>query len=607
MANLHCIRTAARVVAALAIASAIHAVSTTAAAAPRGSDHNQRIADLAERYFQQRMALDPHNALSVLGEAKYERGLRITIAPAEIAASRAQLQRTLRELTGAGGIDRARLDEREQLNYDLLRDEVETALAGFAFPGHLLPVDSFGGLSLLIANYGSGDQIQPFKTAANYDNYLARLRRLPAWNAQAVANMREGMRVGVVMPKALIVAALPQIKAMTEPDFDKSVFAASLQRMPENLPEADRKRIAAAYRRAFDRELLPSSVAFVNFLEHVYLPKCRDTAGIGALPNGRAYYAYLVKLFTTTTLTPDAIHDIGLREVARIRAEMQKIQQHYAFDGTLTEFLKWQDAAAQFMPYKTEAEVLAGYAEIDRKVTAQLPRFFGRLPTAPLAIKPVPELLRATGSAYYVAAAPDGTRPGTFYAWFNDPAKLNTAMMSSLFLHEGKPGHHFQAAFAQQTSLPKFRRYGWTPALGEGWALYAETLGHDQGLYADPNQYLGHLKLELLRAVRLVTDTGLHAKGWTREQTMQYMIDTEGATEAWAKNATERYMAWPGQALAYKIGSLEVQRLRDHARTRLGAKFSLSAFHDVVLSEGTVPLNVLAQIVERWIAKQEQA
>lgn len=573
-------------------------------AAARGvGDAGTRFADIAERYFQDRMNLDPHAASSVLGEARFEDKLLVTIAPTEIARNLASLKRTARELKA---LDPTQLSERDRLSYDLLREEVQVALDGFAYAGHLMPIDSFGGVSLQVAGYGTGDQIQPLKTVRNYDNYLRRLRRLPAWNAQAIANMREGIATGNVVPKALIEAALPQLKALIEPDFEKSIFSSAIKIMPTTFPKAEQLRLRRAYQQAFARELLPSMRTLVRFLERDYLPKCRDSAGIDALPNGKAYYAYLVRLFTTTTLSPQEIHAIGLAEVQRIRDEMKKIQAHYKFEGTLTEFLQWQDKASIFMPFKTEAEILAAYADINQKVLQQLPRFFGRLPKAALEIRPVPELQRETGSSYYVAALPDGSRPGTFYAWFRDPATLNSSIMTSLFLHEGQPGHHFQAAFAQEMDLPKFRKYGWAPALGEGWALYVETLGHDMGFYNDPNQYLGHLKLELLRAVRLVTDTGLHTMGWSREQTMRYMMDVEGASEAAAKNATERYMAWPGQALAYKIGSREVQSLRDRARARLGGKFSLSEFHDLVLSEGTVPLNILGQIVDRWIAAKEK-
>jgi uncharacterized protein (DUF885 family) len=283
---------------------------------------------------------------------------------------------------------------------------------------------------------------------------------------------------------------------------------------------------------------------------------------------------------------------------------MDKIRVGYKFDGSTTAFLKWHDSQAEFRPFKSEREVLDAYGALNKKIAEKLPALFGRMPKAPLDIRPEPELTRATASDHYSQPAADGSRPGVFYAVIEDPAKYSTTGMTTLFLHEGQPGHHFHIALQQELALPKFRKHGWITAFGEGWALYAETLGREMGLYEDPNALLGHLKDELLRAVRLVTDTGLHSKGWTREQTMQYMMDNEGVVEAEARRATERYMAWPGQALAYKVGALKIQELRERAAQKLGAKFSLKGFHDQVLSDGVLPLSVLEAKIDGWIKEQ---
>jgi uncharacterized protein (DUF885 family) len=567
----------------------------------QAQDLNRRLAGIAQQYFDQKLLLDPMGAHATLAEARFESGLAILIAPGEIRKATRLAERVLQQLRD---IDPSRLTKADLLTYQMLRDEAQMTLDGNAFPGHLMPIDSFGGVPLAVAGLGSGTQFQTFKTPTQYDNYLKRLRRLPAWNTQAIANMREGIRLGYVVPKSLIETALASLKPLANEDFAKSTFSSALKIMPTSFSESDRVRINKQYERAFTTEILPSMRKLVAFLEKEYLPKCRDTAGLSFLPSGEAYYRYMVKYHTTTSMSPDEIHLIGLREVERIRGEMAKVQSHYQFKGTLTDFLKWQSQDLQFRPFKTEEEILTAYADLNKKVAIHLPKMFGRAPKAVLRIRAVPLLQRAAGGNYYQPASPDGQRPGTFFAWWDDPTKFSNTIMTTLFLHEGQPGHHYQNGIQQELSLPAFRRFGWSTAFGEGWALYAETLGHEMGLYDDPNQYLGHLKLELLRAVRLVTDTGLHAKGWTREQTIQYMIETEGASEAAARNATERYMALPGQALAYKIGSMHIQALRGKAQMQLGARFKLSDFHDLVLSEGVVPLSTLTSMVDQWVVSQ---
>ena len=321
----------------------------------------------------------------------------------------------------------------------------------------------------------------------------------------------------------------------------------------------------------------------------------------------QAYYRHLVRVHTTSDLTPDAIHALGLQEVARIRGEIAKVAAQMKFeaktDNPATEFLRWHAEQPRFRPYKSSQQIVDTYVALNQRIAPQLAQWFGRTPKQPLAIRPVPEIQVASGGSYYNPPAPDGSRPGTFFVWVDEPGKVNDSIVSSLLLHEGQPGHHFQMSMQQELGLPDFRRYGWSTAYGEGWALYAETLGRELGLYDDPNQYLGHLKLELMRAVRLVTDTGLHAKGWSREQSIRYMMDTEGVGESDARNATERYMAVPGQALGYKVGALKFQALRERARLALGERFSARDFHDLVLSEGIVPLDVLDRMVDAWIAR----
>jgi uncharacterized protein (DUF885 family) len=563
------------------------------------------LADIAARYFADKMELDPLNASAVLAAPRYEGRLTITIAPAEVARARELNERVKRELAS---VEPSALGERDRLTRELLLGEVQLAIDGDAFPSHLMPIDHYGGVPLLLSMLGSGEQLQPLKTPADYDNYLKRLQRLPAWNAQAIANMREGVRQGYTVPRALIESALPSFTKLAEPDFDKSDFSAALKIMPASFKAAERVRITQAYQRAFSEQVQPAMASLLGFLNAEYLSACRTSSGLSALPNGAAYYRHLVRVHTTSGLSPDAIHTLGLQEVARIRGEIAKVAAQMKFEAKTgnptTEFLRWHAEQPRFRPFKSSQQIVDTYVALNQRIAPQLTQWFGRTPKQPLVIRPVPEIQVASGGSYYNPPAPDGSRPGTFFVWVDDPGKVNDSIVSSLLLHEGQPGHHFQMSLQQELGLPDFRKYGWSTAYGEGWALYAETLGRELGLYDDPNQYLGHLKLELMRAVRLVTDTGLHAKGWTREQSMQYMIDTEGETEAGARNATERYMAFPGQALGYKIGALKFQALRERARVALGDKFSAREFHDLMLSEGIVPLDVLDRMVDAWIARR---
>jgi uncharacterized protein (DUF885 family) len=563
---------------------------------------NAKLAQIADRYFEDHLVLNPLEASSLTGEARFDSQLNVTIAPAQLAKVRALSQRVLKQLTA---IDEKKLSPADQMTYAVLKLQLEEHLAGGKFPSELMPIDQYGGLPVYVAQLGSGQDIQPLKTVKNYDDYLQRLSKLPAWIDQSIINMREGIKRGVVMPKPLIVSGAPSIKALAEKDIEKSVFYTAIKNMPATFAAKDRARLIAQYRQTIQQKLLPSAVKLNTFLENEYLPKTRTSAGILAIPNGAAWYAYQVKHHTTTDMKPDEIHELGLKEVARIRAEMAKVQAGYKFEGSVTEFLKWHEKQLEFRPFKTEKDVLDAYEAINKKVAPKLPQLFGRMPKVPIEIRPEPELTRATASDHYSGPSADGTRPGVFFAVIEDASKYRTTGMTTLFLHEGQPGHHFHVALQQELPLPKFRKYGWVTAYGEGWALYAETLGREMGLYDDSNAYLGHLQDELLRAVRLVTDTGLHAKGWTREATMQYMMDNEGVVEAEARRATERYMAWPGQALAYKIGALKIQALRERAQQKLGLKFSLKDYHDLVLSDGVLPLAVLESKVDGWIAAQQ--
>lgn len=572
-----------------------------AAAGDAAGDPNAAFADIAARCFADQMELDPLRGSATLADPKYEGRLAIGISPDDLAKARALNERVARELAA---LPVARLGAAERLSHELLGWQVQDAQEADRFPAHLMPIDQWGGLPVALANLARGDQTQPLKTPTDYDNYLRRLLRLPEYNAQAIANMREGMARGVTPPRPLIVSALPALQNLAQPQLDRTAFGQALQVLPaKGFSAADRARIAQAYHRAYLDQLRPSMQALLAFLRGPYLAACRSSASLAALPDGEAWYAWQVRSHTTTDMTPGEIHALGLSEVARIRDEIAMLQAGFGFKGGVTAFLRWHEAQPRFRPYRSWDQVLQGYEALNRQVVPQLPRLFGHVPAQPLAIRLIPELQRATTSPNYAAPAPDGSRPGIFFVGAPTvAAKYNSAGMTSLLLHEGQPGHHFHACIQQGLALPDFRRYGWFDAYGEGWALYAETLGHEMGLYEDPTQHLGHLQAELHRAVRLVTDTGLHAKGWTREATMRYMMDAEGVDADSARLSTERYMAWPGQALAYKIGQLRISALRQQSQRALGTGFALNRFHDLVLSQGSLPLQLLQRQVEAWVA-----
>ena len=574
-------------------------VALGANAAPK--DISKQLATIADKYFDERLQLDPLEGSAITGEERYESKLTISIAPSYITKNKKLARSTLERLHK---LDTNQLSESDKITYQILDKQLTDQIAGEVFPLHLLPIDQYGGLPVTVVQYGTGQDIQPLKTVKNYDNYLKRLNQLPLWIDQAIANMREGIERGVVQPKALIESGMPAIKALSETDVQKSPFYLAIKILPQNFSAKDKQRITRDYEKSIKSRLQPAAQKLVHFLETEYLPHTRTTAGLNGVTNGADWYAYLVRFHTTTNMTAEQIHTLGLSEVARIHAEMKKVQQQFAFKGSLTDFLRWQNSDAQFRPFKTEQEVLDAYAALNTRISEKLPALFGRTPKSPLEIRPEPELTKATASDHYVPPSADGSRPGVYYSVIENPASYHNTKMTSLFLHEGQPGHHYQIALQQEMNLPKSRKFGWITAYGEGWALYAETLGKEMGLYEDPNQYLGHLKLELVRAVRLVTDTGLHAKGWTREQTIQYMMDTEGMAQADARRSTERYMAWPGQALAYKIGALKFQELRARAQQALGKDFSLRDYHDLVLSEGVLPLSILEQKVDKWIQQK---
>lgn len=564
----------------------------------------ERLTDLATRYYDARARFDPMTATES-GDNRFDDQLGLGLAPAERAQRFAAWRGFLKELAA---LPAASLPPAERLNRELLERQLRDRLAFERFPDHLLPLNQLDAVPLQLAFFSSGEAGQPLKTAAQIAAYLKRVEQLPAWCDRAIANMREGMRRGVVPPRPVVDATLPLLKNLAEADFERSAFTAPARKPPADLAAGDRERLQQAYRREWTERTAPALRRLAAFVEADYLPAARREAiGWTALPDGRAWYRQWVREQTTTDMAPEQIHALGLKEVARIQGEIRALAPKLGFTGDPLKdggLLAWARGDARFRPFKTEAEILDHYRALDARVAPQLPKLFGRLPRMALEIRPEPELTRETASDHYTVGQADGSAPGVFWAVINDPRAYAVTTMTALYLHEGQPGHHFHIGRQMEMPLHDFRRRQWINAYGEGWALYAETLGHELGLYADPVAYAGELRLEISRAARLVVDTGLHAKGWSRERALKYWMDVTGASEQQAVAQIDRYLAWPGQALGYKIGALKLQELRRRAEHKLGAKFSLAAFHDEVLGEGSLPLSVLERRIDAWIAAQ---
>ncbi|HEU4372301.1 MAG TPA: DUF885 domain-containing protein [Telluria sp.] len=575
--------------------AAVTAVKASVAhSAPQAS---KQLDVLADQYYDAVARFDPIGATEN-GDGRFDDQIGMAIAP-KVRARQFALYHGFQQRLQA--IPRDSLSPKGQINYDILDYELKSQLSFEKFPEHLLPINQMDSVPVTLANYASGQAGQSLTTVKGYKAYLNRLNQLPAWIDQAIANMREGMKQGITEPKAAMVSALPQFQKLVSATPEASIFYTPIKNLPAGFSANDKKSLTAAYTATIDKKLSPALARLATFLEKEYVPAARTSTGWSALPNGMDWYLARVASQTTTTMTPDEIHAKGLQEVARIQHEFAIVGPKMGYTGPASGLPNWVAAQDKYRPFTTEKQVIDVYRALDAKLRTKLPALFTLTPKAPLDLRLEPELSRATASDHYTAPAADGSRPGVFWSVVNDPKQYGSTGMVTLFLHEGQPGHHFHIALLQELGLPNFRKFGGNNAFTEGWALYAETLGKEMGLFDKPEDYFGHLNDEMLRAVRLVVDTGMHAKGWTREQSIQYMKDTLGYTDV-AKSETERYMVWPGQALGYKIGALKIAELRARAQAALGPKFSLPKFHEVVLGDGTLPLSLLEAKVDRWIA-----
>ena len=579
-----------------------NATSPSAVAVQPVQDKASQLNTLYEQYWEESLKLNPLRA-TFQGDPRYNdqlpNFLSAEFRDQSLRFTRDWLQRI--ESVGADG-----LQGQDLLSYQIFVRDARNEIESSRFPDWMQPINQFYNIASTVVQLGSGTGAQPFKTVQDYDNWQRRASRFPVLFDQAIANMREGIDAGVVQPRALMEKVIPQLDALIKPKAEDTLFWGPIKNLPDSFSAADKQRITADYRRLIEGELLPAYRELRQFIVDDYLPHTRTSAGMAALPNGEAWYAYKARDSTTTDLSPAQIHQIGLDEVARIHGLMRGVMKELGYQGTLQDFFKFMQQDPRFI-FKTEEELLVFYRGLESKVNARVGEQFSLIPKAGFEIRAVePFRAKSASGGSYMRPSEDGTRPGVFYVNTYDLPTRKIWDAEDLFLHEAIPGHHFQLALQQElTGLPKFRRFGGETAFIEGWGLYAESLGKDVGLYEDPYSYFGYLQNELWRAIRLVVDTGLHSKNWTREQTIQYMLDNSAESETHSTSEAERYMAIPGQALAYKMGELKIQQVRAKAEKALGDRFDIREFHAEVLKDGSVPLDVLEAKVDRWIASKQ--
>jgi uncharacterized protein (DUF885 family) len=497
------------------------------------------------------------------------------------------------------------LTETEQMSKAILKWETDINLETLKFRNsEFFPIDQMWSVNLSMGQLASGMSSQPFKTVEDYKNWEKRVDGYLIWMNSVEEKLREGMKEAYVLPKSLIVKVIPQLEAMTEKDLNKHLFYTPITNFPEGFSEEEKTNLKKSYTSMIEDRVIPAYQKLHDFVKNEYLPAGRTTSGIAAIPNGEDYYKHQIKLYTTTDMTAPEIHQLGLDEVARISSEMEKVKEQIGFKGDLKSFFNYVRENKELMPYSKPEDIIANFNAIHEKMKPQLDKLFDVTPKTQFEVRRTEAFRENSASAEYNQGSLDGTRPGIFYVPIPDAPTYNIYSDESLFLHEAIPGHHYQISLTQEsTVLPNFRKTLWYSGYGEGWALYSESLGKELGLYTDPYQYFGMLGAEMHRAVRLVVDTGLHSKGWTREQAIQYSMENEAESEAGITSEIERYMANPGQALSYKIGQLKIIELRERAKKELGDKFDIRQYHNQVLETGCVPLELLENKIDSWIAE----
>ncbi len=566
---------------------------------------------MLDDYYEQRMKLYPLEATQN-GDNRYNDQLPVNITDA--------YKDTLHNfyshfLTAVSAVDTSKLNANDLISYKIFTREMKMQLealdlnliVGSDVQSFYIPFQQFWGLPITMGQLGSGESFQPFKTEKDYNDWISRMKQFSVWCDSAIAQFNKGIAHQYVLPKTLVIKMIPQMEAMTVSDSSKNIFFGPVKKFPSDFNDSLKRSLVKKYTQAIDSFIIPSYQKLTLFFKNKYLPAARSSSGLKALPNGEKVYDYLIRYWTTTNKTADEIYNTGLAEVKRIRTEMERIKDSVGFKGDLKAFFEYMKTDKKFMPYKTPEDVLNAFRDIQKRIDPNLKTMFGRTPKTPFEIRQTEAFRAASASAEYNQGSPDGSRPGIFYVPIIDATTFNTTSgFESLFLHEAIPGHHYQISLQQENEgLPKFRRFAWFGAMGEGWALYCESLGKELGLYTDPYQYMGALGDEIHRAIRLVVDVGIHLKGMTREEAIKYMMENEAISEQGATAEIERYMAIPGQALSYKIGALKIRELREKYKNQLGSKFNLAAFHDELLKDGVMPLDVMESKMDAWANKMK--
>ena len=562
---------------------------------------SSRFKSMLDSYYEEYLKLNPSSASS-LGDYRYNDQLENNISQTYRDKSK---QLYARYLDSLKGFDKQKLSSRDRLSYQIFEYDLNRSIVQLKYPVYLTPVNQFGDFRLSFSQLGAGSGNHPFKTVKDYDDFLQRINHFVSITDTAIAYMRKGIAAKRVQPLIVMEKVIPQLKAMLVDTVSKSLFYNPVKNFPTSFSAEDKQRLTTAYTSAIQQQVIPAYRKLLTFIQDEYMLHARKTVGLSFLPNGKEEYAFRVRYFTTTNLTPDEVFAIGEKEVKRIRAEMEKVKKQVGFKGDLKAFFDHVFTDKKFFPFKTEEEVVSAYNAIYERVKPHLSKQFNIVPKTAFEVRPVEKYRAATSAAHYMQGTTDGSRPGIFYFPVMDAVKYANWRMEDLFLHEAIPGHHYQISLQNENpEVPGFQKVGRYGAYVEGWGLYAESLGPQLGLYIDPYQRLGQLYGEIHRAIRLVVDAGIHHKGWTREKAIKYSLDNEPITEANAIQEIERYIANPGQALSYKIGELKIIEMRRKAEKTLGKLFNVRSFHDEVLKDGAMPLQIFETKMNSWIQKQ---
>jgi uncharacterized protein (DUF885 family) len=588
----------------VSIALALHLFSCASSQKEETFVEEPGLDSLLAAFYQDYLKFSPLNA-TVIGDNRYDDKLPNTITAAYREELKSLYTRYREELTM---YDRSSLTEADQMNYDIILWECDIALESLKFKDYLMPINQFSATHLFVGQMASGKSIHPFKTVKDYDNWLSRASQYEAWCDSAIVNMKKGVAQGYVIPKALVKKAIPQFASMDHGPVQDHLFYSPVKMMPADFSAEDKERLTKAYEAMVKDHIIPAHKRISDYLTKEYLKAARESSGIDAIPAGKEYYNYLIKFYTTTTMSADEVFALGKAEVERITKEMEAVKDQVGFKGDIKAFFKSLATNKGLTPFKDPDEVIANFNAIHERMKPNLAKLFEKTPKMAFEVRRTEAFREASAAAEYQPGSKDGSRPGVFYVPIPDVKKYSVLADEDLFLHEAIPGHHYQIALQiENKTLPEIRNILGYSAYSEGWGLYAESLGKELGLYTDPYQYFGMLSGEIHRAIRLVVDAGMHTQGWSREQAIQYSIDHEPRSEQSIISEIERYMAIPGQALSYKIGQLKIIELRAKAEKELGDKFNVAQFHNQILDSGSIPLNVLENKINRWIESVKKA